>query len=143
MSKNPAAVIVRWLIVAVMPFLVTLSTMRIIISWSSPDYPSFEYNRIAPDPYGFTLEERLSYARASLDYLRLAEPAEEVIDVLGELRLPDGQGSFYNDRELGHMVDVKKVLDAFKTATWISGIVVSLGLIFLLVNKERRGEGYK
>ncbi|GMQ78561.1 MAG: TIGR01906 family membrane protein [Anaerolineae bacterium] len=143
MNKNSATVIVRWLVVLVMPFLVTFTTLRIIISWNSPDYPSFEYNRIAPDPYGFTLEERISYARASLDYLRMAEPAEEVINVLEELRLPDGQGSFYNDRELGHMIDVKKVLDSFKTATWISGIVVGLGLIFLLVDKERRSEGYK
>ena len=143
MNKNSAAVIVRWLIVVVMPFLVTFTTLRIIISWSSPDYPSFEYNRIAPDPYGFTLEERLGYARASLDYLRMAEPAEEALKVLEELRLPDGQGSFYNERELGHMLDVKKVIDAFKTATWIAGIIVGLGLIFLLVNRERRGDGYK
>jgi integral membrane protein (TIGR01906 family) len=143
LNKNSAAVIVRWLIVAVMPFLVTFTTLRIIIFWGSPDYPSFEYNRISPDPYGFTLEERLAYARASLDYLRMAEPAEEVISVLEELRLPDGQGSFYNERELGHMLDVKKVLDSFRTTTWISGVIVGFGLIFLIVNRERRSEGYK
>jgi integral membrane protein (TIGR01906 family) len=143
LNKNSAAVIVRWLIVAVMTFLVTFTTLRIIISWGSPDYPSFEYNRISPDPYGFTLEERLAYARASLDYLRMAEPAEEVISVLEELRLPDGQGSFYNERELGHMLDVKKVLDSFRTTTWISGVIVGFGLIFLIVNRERRSEGYK
>ena len=73
----------------------------------------------------------------------MGEPAEEVIWVLEELRLPDSQESFYNIREIGHMVDVKKVIDAFKVATWIAGIVVALGLLFLLVNEERRVEGFK
>lgn len=143
MKPNSVAVIIRWLIVAAMPFLVTFTTLQIIITWSSPDYPSFEYNRIPPDPYGFTLEERLAYARASLDYIKMAVPAEEALKVLEELRLPDGQGSFYNERELGHMLDVKKVIDAFKTATWISGIIVGLGFIFLMLNREKRVEGYK
>jgi len=143
LSSNKVAVVVRWLIVLVMPFLVTFSLLRIIISWNSPDYPSFEYQRIAPDRYGFTLDQRLEYARASLDYLRLAEPADEAIKVLEALRLPGGQGSFYNEREIGHMHDVKEVTDAFKWATWISGIVVALCLIFLLVKEERRVEGYK
>jgi len=143
LSSKTLAVIVRWLIVLAMPFLVTFALLRIIISWNSPDYPSFEYNRIDPDPYGFTLEQRLDFARASLDYLRMAEPADEAIKVLEALRLPGGQGSFYNEREIGHMHDVKEILDAFKLATWISGIVVVLGLIFLLVNKDRRVEGYK
>jgi hypothetical protein len=69
-----------------MPFFLGLGMIRAVIAW---DYPAFEYERIAPDRYGFLPEERLEYAQATLDYLQRPEPAEEVIYLLEELRLPN------------------------------------------------------
>lgn len=141
---NPKLVsAVRWLVVIAIPFLLTLGTLRLMITWNSPNYPEFEYPRIGPDPFGLTEEERLELAQANLDYLRRPEPAREVIFLLEDLRLPGTNESLYNQREVGHMLDVKNLVDTFKTLTWIVGIIVLGGQIFLLVRPETRTEGYR
>ena len=135
--------IIRWFVVLAIPFLLTLGTVRLLISWNSPSYPEFEYGRIAPDPFGFTLEERLEYARATLDYLQRPETAPEAIHLLEELRLPDGEQPLYNEREIGHMLDVKVVADSFKTVLWILVLIVFGGLILLLAWPDGREYGAK
>ena len=137
------ATIVRWLIVIAIPFVLTLFTVRLMIGWNSPSYPSFEYSRIAPDRYGFTPEERLRLAEASQDYLRRSESAEEVVHLISDLRLPGTNDPLYNQREVGHLVDVKNVLDGFKTVLWVLGIGVVVGLGLLLARPETRPDGYK
>jgi integral membrane protein (TIGR01906 family) len=135
--------VVRWLVILAMPFLLTLGTLRIIILWDSPSYPSFEYGRILPDRYGFTPDERLELAEATLDYLRDSAPAEESIVLLENLKLPGGENPLYNEREIGHMLDVKKLTDIFAVAVWPLALTVLSGLIYLMTNVERRVEGYK
>ena len=71
--ENKALVnIIKWIIIIAMPFFLGLGMIRAVIAW---DYPAFEYQRIAPDQYGFTPEERLFYAHATLDYLQRPEPS--------------------------------------------------------------------
>ena len=70
MQNNRIFLIIRWLVVLAIPFLLTLGTVRLLISWNSPSYPEFEYGRIEPDPFGFTLEERLELAGATMAYLQ-------------------------------------------------------------------------
>jgi len=135
--------VVRWLVVLAMPFLLTLGTLRIIILWNSPSYPAFEYGRIQPDPYGFTPQERLELAEATLDYLRAPEPADEAIDMLDALQLPGGDESLYNQREIGHMLDVKRLTDLFARAIWPLAVIVVGGLLFLFARVDRRLEGYR
>jgi integral membrane protein (TIGR01906 family) len=137
------AKIVRWLVVLAMPFLLTLGTLRLVIVWDSPSYPTFEYGRIAPDRYGFTQEERLELAEATLDYLRSSEPADEAIRLLEQLRLPGADQPLYNEREIGHMLDVKELTDLFSRLIWVAAIVVIGGLLYLLLQRERRTEGYR
>jgi integral membrane protein (TIGR01906 family) len=134
---------IRWLVVIAIPFLLALGTLRLMITWNSPSYPEFEYPRISPDPFGLSQEERLELARANLDYLRRPEPAAEVIFLLEDLRLSDTGEPLYNQREIGHMLDVKNLVDTFKNLTWIVAIVVIAGLIFLFVRPETRVEGYR
>lgn len=140
MDTKTVTTIVRWLIVLAMPLLLGLGTIRAIIAW---DYPSFEYARIAPDRYGFTLEERLELAHGTLDYLQRSEPAEEVIYLLEDLRLPGTDRPLYNEAEIGHMIDVKNVADVFTRVVWITAVMVIGGLLFLLLRPETRPEGYK
>jgi integral membrane protein (TIGR01906 family) len=135
--------IVRWAVVIAMPFFLTIVMMRLVIAWDSPSYPEWEYGRIAPDRYGFTDEERLERAEATLDYLRQTEPADEVIFMLEELRLPDTDDPLYNDEEIGHMIDVKNVADSFRRIMWVLGVIVIGGLIFLLAGPQTRPAGYK
>ncbi len=141
---NPKLVsAVRWIVVIAIPFFLTLGTLRILITWNSPSYPEFEYPRIGPDPFGLTEEERLDLAMANLDFLRRPQAADEVIFLLEDLRLPGTDDPLFNQREIGHMLDVKKLVDTFKTLTWVLAIVVIGGLIFLLVRTETRVEGYR
>jgi integral membrane protein (TIGR01906 family) len=135
--------IVRWLVVIAIPILLTLGTLRLIILWEWPSYPGFEYGRIAADRYGFTDGERLDLAEATLGYLRDSEPAEEAIAILQELRIPGSDQSLYNEREIGHMLDVKELTDVFGRLIWLAAIVVVGGLLYLLLSAERRLEGYK
>jgi integral membrane protein (TIGR01906 family) len=135
--------IVRWLVILAMPVLLTVSTVRLLIAWDSPSYPEFEYGRIAPDQFGFSDEERLQLAMDTMAYLRRSEPASEVIFMLEDLRIPGTDEPLYNEAEIGHMLDVKVVADAFKPAMWISGIIVVGGLIYLMVREQTRFFGAK
>ena len=143
MKNLDIAKIVRWLVVLAIPFFLTLGTLRLIITWESPSYPEFEYPRISPDRFGFSNEDRFELAVANIDYLRSSRPAEDVIFILEDLRIPGTEESLYNQREIGHMLDVKSLVDTFRTLTWILAIIVVGGLIFLLARSETRIEGYK
>lgn len=140
MDNKLLITIIRWLVILSMPFFLGLGTIRLIIAW---DYPSFEYARIPPDRFGFSREERLELAHGTLAYLQRPEPAEEVIFMLEELRIPGTDRPLYNQREIGHMIDVKVVADGMKRIVWITGIIVVGGLLFLLLRPETRWLGWR
>lgn len=141
MNKNTLSAIIRWLVVIATPLLLTTMTVRVLIAWNSPSYPAWEYERIAPDRFGFSQAERLDLAEATLDYLQRPEPASDVIYLLEDLRLPGTDNPVYNVAEIGHMVDVKNVADAFKTAMWMFMIIVVGGLVYLFAKPETRMQG--
>ena len=143
MKDYKYATIVRWLIVIAIPFVLTLFTLRLMISWNSPSYPSFEYSRIPADRYGMASEDRLRLAEASQEYLRRSESPEEVVNLISDLRLPGTNDPLYNEREIGHLVDVKSLIDAARTVLWILGIGAIAGLVLLLARPETRPDGYK
>jgi integral membrane protein (TIGR01906 family) len=143
LDKKSLITIIRWLAIIGLPFLLAVFTVRSLIGWRSPGYPAFEYGRIAPDVYGFSDQERLDLANATLDYLQRPEPAEEVIYLLEDLRLPGTDQPLYNPEEIGHMLDVKIIADAFKRVMWGLAVVVIGGLAFLLARSETRQLGYK
>jgi integral membrane protein (TIGR01906 family) len=130
--------IIRWLVILATPVMLTVGSVRFLISWDNPSYPEFEYGRIAPDLFGLSEEQRLDLATATLAYMRRPEPALEVIHLLEELRIPGTDQPLYNAREIGHMIDVKVVADAFRPAFWISTIIVVGGLVYLLVRPQTR-----
>lgn len=132
--------ITRWLIILAMPFFLGMGTIRAIIAW---DYPAFEYQRIAPDAYGFTPEQRLDLAHGTLEYLQRPEPATEVIYMLEDLRLPNSDTPLYNPSEIGHMIDVKNMADGMKRIAFISGAIVIIGLLALLIPQRTRLFGWK
>jgi integral membrane protein (TIGR01906 family) len=132
--------IIRWLVILAMPFFLGLGTIRAIIAW---DYPAFEYPRIAPDPYGFTPEQRLELAHGTLDYLQRPEPASEVIYLLEDLPLPGTTRPLYNESEISHMIDVKNVADAMKRIAYVAGGIVAVGLAILLIPRATRPFGWR
>ena len=101
MKNDTLTTIIRWLVVIATPLLLTTLTVRVLIAWNSPSYPAWEYQRIAPDRFGFSQEERLELAEATLDYLQRSEPASDVIYLLEDLRLPGTDNPVYNVAEIG------------------------------------------
>ena len=140
MENKTVQAALRWIIIIAMPFFLGLGMILAVIAW---DYPAFEYGRIAPDRYGFTPEERLDYAHATLDYLQRTEPSEEVIFLLEELQLPNSTDPLYNEAEIGHMLDVKDLTDGIRTLWWVTAVLVIAGLGFLLLQSALRPIGYR
>lgn len=101
------------------PFFLLLTSIWILFH---PWIFHFEYNRpgFPEDPYGFTTEERLKWAKVSLDYL--LNDSDD--DFLTQFELSDGS-PLYNEREISHMLDVKNLLQKAYSA-WYGGIAVIL-----------------
>lgn len=135
--------VIRWVLIIVTPLLLTVLMEQLIISWNSPSYPAWEYGRIPPDQFGFTPEERLELAEATLAYLRHPDPAEKSIRLLEELRLPGTNDPLYNPAEIGHMIDVKVVSDRFKQTMWFFALILAVGYIFLFARPQTRRIGAK
>ena len=106
------------LIVLVVPVILILTWLRVLLT---PVFVRSEYNKSAfpPDPYGFSLEDRLHWSEISRQYLL----SREGIQFLGDQTLPDGT-PLYNVRELRHMADVKKVVSG-ALLTWAVALLIS------------------
>jgi integral membrane protein (TIGR01906 family) len=131
--KRPAwGTVAYTTLVLTLPILFTVIAVRLVMS---PLFLRLEYTRanFPPDPYGFTLEERLRYAPPSVEYLLNGAD----ISFLEDLRLPRGIVPLdtcvpapennnlcymFNARELQHMADVKQVT----FYTYWTGIVLSV-----------------
>lgn len=140
---NPSVrLIIRVLVVIAMPFFLGLTNIGLIIS---PAYPRMEYAKpdFPADNFGWTQEQRLDLALVAVDYLQRPQPAEEVIYLLEEQVIPGNGEPLYNEREIGHMVDVKRVTDGIGRVRFVAAAVVLLGLAILLWNQSTRREGYR
>jgi integral membrane protein (TIGR01906 family) len=71
------------------------------------------------DEYGFTLEDRLRYAPLAVAYVLNGEG----IEFLGDQTFPDGS-PLYNERELSHMDDVKRLIGGLTGAGFASWALV-------------------
>jgi len=92
----------------------------------TPFFLQIEYNLpyFPPDEYGFTREDRLKWAPYALDYL--VNSAD--ISYLGDLKFDDGTPLF-NERELSHMDDVKRVTQGALRVWYVSlALLAALGL---------------
>ncbi len=119
------------LITLALPVLVLAVALRVatapwLVRWEyhKPDFP--------PDPYGLTTEERVRLAEVCVEYLVTGVG----IELLADLEL-EGRPAF-NERELAHMVDVKRVLWALLWAGVGAGGVVFGGAAALLARRPTR-----
>ena len=116
------------------PFLLLIAGTRLLLS---EPFLRFEYSRpgFPADPYGFTVEDRLFYGLFALNYIYNGES----INYLARLRLPgdkcwasteDGSDcALFSERELQHMLDVKRTTAAaFALAAIcaIAGVAIAL-----------------
>lgn len=89
------------------------------------------------DPYGFTLEDRLRWAPIALDYLL----NDEGTGFLRDLRFDDGS-PVYNERELRHMDDVKRLTQA-ALRLWLFGLAVIVTGLALLTWRAGGREAWR
>jgi integral membrane protein (TIGR01906 family) len=110
-----------WLTTIAIPVVLVLTAVRLL---TTPLFLRFEYNTpgFPPDPYGFTKQDRLYWSNIAREYLL----NDAGISFLADLKFDNGQ-PVYNQRELRHMVDVKRVFQA-ALKVWYGGLVLLLGM---------------
>ena len=94
--------------------------LRVLLT---PLFLKIEYNMpyFPPDEYGFTKEDRLKWAPLALNYL--VNDAD--ISYLTDLNFEDGT-PLYNERELSHMDDVKRVTQGALRVWYVSLALLAL-----------------
>lgn len=114
---------------AILPWMVTLLTPLVLLGLAlrlllTPIFLHLEYNLpyFPADEYGFTQEERIYWATLASNYLI----NDQSISFLANLKFKDGSPLF-NERELKHMEDVKKVTQG-ALKVWYASLA---GLILL------------
>jgi integral membrane protein (TIGR01906 family) len=110
-----------WLVTLVVIVAIVLSGVRLLLT---PLFVDVEYNMpgFPADYYGFTKSDRLYWSKIALNYLL----NDAGISYLGDLRFDNGD-PVYNERELHHMVDVKRVVKA-TLWVWYGTLVFLLGV---------------
>ena len=112
--------LLTWLVAILVPLALIGLGLRILLT---PLFLKIEYNMpyFPPDEYGFTKADRLKWAPYALDYL--VNSAD--ISYLGDLKFDDGT-PLYNERELSHMDDVKRVTKGALNVWYISLALLTL-----------------
>jgi integral membrane protein (TIGR01906 family) len=124
-KRNIPTLIAQTYLAISMPFLIALVGIRLVMT---PLFLQIEYTRpdFPEDYYGFTTEDRLTYAPYALNYLLNGDD----LSYLGNLEFPDGK-AMYNARELKHMRDVKTVTDTAYLAAVLGGLMAIIAGVYL------------
>lgn len=133
--------LLRWLVVLAVPVVVVLGSARVMVNtW----YPRYEYAKpdFPPDVYGFTQAQRLELGAVCIDFLNAPQGPETAIQMLEALRLPGTDQPLFDQYELGHMVDVKRLTDRLWKVLAGAGLVAAAALIGLLARPGTRRSGY-
>ena len=115
---------------ALLPVVLVLTSVRLLLTeffvrleYSLPGFPA--------DRYGFSKSDRIKHAVVALEYLL----NDSGIEFLRDQHFEDGTAA-YNERELGHMQDVKQVTQSALSVRRIGG-----GLMLVLVVVVWRAAG--
>jgi integral membrane protein (TIGR01906 family) len=113
--------ILSWLVSLLIPLALIGLAIWVLLS---PVFYRLEYSMpyFPRDEYGFTREDRLKWAPYAVNYL--TDDAD--ISYLGDLQFEDGT-PLYNERELRHMEDVKRITQG-TLRVWYVSLALLLGL---------------
>jgi integral membrane protein (TIGR01906 family) len=113
--------IARWVVIILIPIILVVGGVRLLMSSA---FLEIEYRTplFPADRYGFNLEDRLTWSKATLVYLTQGRDPSYLEGLLFEDGTP-----IYNDRELTHIIDA---LGVYQTAMLVWQIAV--GLLILL-----------
>ena len=116
-KKEKISRILGWCVTILVPLIIIMTSVRLLIS---PTFAQVEYRMpgFPEDPFGFTFEDRLKWSQPSIKYL----VNNRDISYLESLQFESGE-QIYNERELGHMQDVKRVVTGMRIAL-VSALVI-------------------
>jgi len=126
-KKEKISRILGWCVTILVPLIIIMTSVRLLIS---PTFAQVEYRMpgFPEDPFGFTIEDRLKWSQPSIKYL----VNNRDISYLESLQFESGE-QIYNERELGHMQDVKRVVTGMRIA--LVSALVTLVVINLVAVK--------
>ncbi len=115
----------------ILPFVLLMNAVILVFT---PSYLVHEYRSpsFPPDPYGFTLEERIEYGTESVNYI-IDFMHKYQDDYLAGLKKRDGT-LLYNERETSHMLDVRIVFRNCRAL--MSAMIVFIIITALLVSRK-------
>jgi integral membrane protein (TIGR01906 family) len=123
MMKNFSRVLTL-LVALLVPLAIIMLAVRLLLT---PVFLQVEYRMpgFPDDAYGFSMQDRLQWARPSVEYLVNTAG----IEYLGDLKFSNGT-PIYNERELSHMHDVKDVVQKLLLIWYVDlCILLALGLL--------------
>lgn len=127
--KLTPSIILSYLVSFLIPIVLIGAALRILLS---PIYYNVEYRMpyFPADEYGFTQQDRLQWAKPSVTYL--VNGAD--ISYLAKLQFEGGL-AIYNERELNHMADVKRVVQGALRVWYVS--LAALILLAVLARQKK------
>ncbi len=133
--KSVVHQILSWIVALAIPVTLVGLAVRVVLL---PPFVQIEYRipGFPPDDYGFTTDQRIHWATFAWNYLVNSSD----ISYLGNLKFDDG-GAVFNERELSHMHDVKRVIQGTFLAWYISLAVV--GLIGIWAWRANQGRTFR
>jgi integral membrane protein (TIGR01906 family) len=112
-----------WIVTLLTPIVLILLGVRLVLN---PGYPTLAYRMpgFPDDTYGFTRDDRLKWSGYAINYLL----NDSGIEYLSNLKFSD-QSPLFNDRELGHMLDVKILVQSvLKVFSLVVAAMIGLGI---------------
>lgn len=118
--KNVLFSFLPWFVTLLIPLALIGLGLRVLLT---PFFLHIEYNMpyFPPDEYGFTKADRLKWAPYAVNYL----VNNSDISYLADLKFDDGT-PLYNERELSHMDDVKRVTQGALRVWYLSLVLLAL-----------------
>lgn len=123
-------------LVVFLPLALLLTNVRLLMTRAFLDI-EYRMPGFPEDPFGFSRDDRLHWAPIALEYLL----NDEGTAFLGELQFEDGTQA-YNERELRHMDDVKRLAQA-ALKLWLSSLVLGTAALAGLFLARRSREGWR
>lgn len=115
----------------ILPFVLLMNAVILVFT---PSYLVHEYQSpsFPPDPYGFSLAERIEYGTESVNYI-IDFMHKYPDDYLAGLTKKDGS-PLYNERETSHMLDVRIVFQNCRTV--MSAMIVFIIFTMIMVSRK-------
>ena len=127
------AVVATVAIAIATPIVLVVNGLRVV---ANPWFVKAEYGRegFPPDAYGLDTPERTDLALIGLRSIR---PGGRGVELLEEATLPDGAPAF-DQREISHMADVRRVFGAALRVQLIAGLAILVAAVGLARTRWRR-----